>query len=133
MPNKKFELTSETIVYFGRTLHRIKALVSFESVQAGNIGGFVEDERNLDENGNAWVSGNSRVSPIVITGAKYHITITDKHIRIGCKFHRIADWFGFSDQKIISMDGKCALKFWRTWKPILINICDGERRALTTE
>ena len=58
---KKFELTSETIVKFGRTLHRIRALIDFSTVKAGETGGFVEKEANLLQYGNAWVSGNARV------------------------------------------------------------------------
>ena len=59
---KKYELTSETKVVFGRTLHRIKALISFGNVEAGELGGWVEKEENLDHFGDAQVSGNARVS-----------------------------------------------------------------------
>ena len=46
---KKYELTAESIVKFGRTLFRIKALVAFENVEEGELGGFVEKEGNLDQ------------------------------------------------------------------------------------
>ena len=59
---KKYELTSETKVVFGRTLHRIRALISFGNVEAGELGGWVEKEENLDHFGDAWVSCNARVS-----------------------------------------------------------------------
>ena len=59
---KKYELTAESIVKFGRTLFRIKALVAFGDVKEGELGGFVEKEENLDQGGNAWVSGAARVS-----------------------------------------------------------------------
>ena len=59
---KKYELTSETIVRFGKTLHRIRALVSFSNVAAGETGGFIEKEENLDHYGNAWVTGNAVVA-----------------------------------------------------------------------
>lgn len=58
---KKYELTSETKVVFGRTLHRIKALISFGNVEAGELGGWVEKEENLDHSDNAWVYDNARV------------------------------------------------------------------------
>lgn len=58
---KKYELTSETKVVFGRTLHRIKALISFEGVNSGDLGGWIEKEENLDQYGNAWVFGNAQV------------------------------------------------------------------------
>ena len=60
---KKYELTAETTVnLFGKTLFRIKALVSFGNVEAGELGGFVEKEENLSQSGNAWVSGDAEVS-----------------------------------------------------------------------
>lgn len=45
----KFELTSETKVVFGKTLYRIRALVDFGIVKAGDLGGFVEKEDNLSQ------------------------------------------------------------------------------------
>ena len=60
---KKFELTSETkINIFGKKLFRIKALISFGNVEAGETGGWVEKEENVNQSGDAWVSGNARVS-----------------------------------------------------------------------
>ena len=44
---KKFELTSETIIFLGKTLFRIKALIDFGNVKSGDLGGFVEKEENL--------------------------------------------------------------------------------------
>ena len=59
---KKFELTSETkINIFGKKLFRIKALISFADVEAGETGGWVEKEGNVNQSGNAWVSGNAMV------------------------------------------------------------------------
>lgn len=59
---KKYELTTETkINAFGKKLFRIKALVSFGPVSAGEKGGWVEKEENLSQSGNACVRGNSEV------------------------------------------------------------------------
>ena len=58
---KKYELTTNAKVAFGRTLFQIKALISFGNVEAGDLGGWIEKEENLDQSGNAWVSGNARV------------------------------------------------------------------------
>ena len=64
---KKFELTTDTKMHFGRKLFRIKALVSFGNVKAGDMGGYVEKEENLSHlndawvYGDAWVSGNAKV------------------------------------------------------------------------
>lgn len=60
---KKFELTDEFITNaFGNKLFRIKAIVDFGTIRAGELGGFVEKEENLSNDDNAWVSGNARVS-----------------------------------------------------------------------
>ena len=58
---KKFELTSESIVKFGRTLYRIRALVAFGNVKEGELGGFLEKEENLSQDGYAWVGGDATV------------------------------------------------------------------------
>ena len=59
---KKFELTTESIeTASGEKLFRIKALVSFDAVEAGELGGYVEKEENLSHEGNAWVYDNARV------------------------------------------------------------------------
>ena len=59
---KKFELTTEFITnMFGKKLFRIKALVEFGNVKAGELGGYVEKEENVSQDGNAWVSGDARV------------------------------------------------------------------------
>ena len=59
---KKFELTTESIVKFGRTLYRIRALVAFGNVKEGELGGFLEKEENLSQDGDAWVCENAWVS-----------------------------------------------------------------------
>lgn len=56
---KKFELTTESIVKWGRTLYRIRALVAFGDVKAGELGGFLEKEENLSQDGDAWVGENA--------------------------------------------------------------------------
>ena len=59
---KKFELTTEFITNaLGKKLFRIKALVEFGDVKAGELGGYVEKEENVSQDGNAWVSGDARV------------------------------------------------------------------------
>lgn len=58
---KKYELTSETKIFFGHILYRIKALSSFGCVSAGDLGGFLESEKNLSQNGDAWVYGDAGV------------------------------------------------------------------------
>ena len=51
---KKFELTNEFIVDIsGVKLFRIKALIEFGNVKAGDLGGYIEKEENLSHMGNA--------------------------------------------------------------------------------
>lgn len=58
----KYELLlDDTIEIFGRKLFRIKALISFGSVAKGDLGGYVEADRNLSHSGNASVYGDAEV------------------------------------------------------------------------
>lgn len=58
---KKYELTTETLQFAGRTLHRIKAVRDLGSVKAGEFGGWIESEENLSQADNAWVYNNAKV------------------------------------------------------------------------
>ena len=63
--SKKYELTNETkTLADGTILHRIRALrdISRYGVKAGDLGGLIEKENNLSQDGNAWVSDNACVS-----------------------------------------------------------------------
>ena len=130
---KKYEFTGEVKLHLGRTLHRIRACVSFGIVEKGDEGGWIEKEENLSHDGNAWVYGNAHVygdeiqhvaDVCNITNQIYNITITPKHINIGCQYHSRTAWFKFKDSEIEKMDGEQAVKWWKIWKPILKAICD---------
>lgn len=56
MEQKKYKLTKKTMCFNGVTLHRIKALKDFGDVVAGELGGWVEAERNLSQEGNCWIN-----------------------------------------------------------------------------
>ena len=58
---KKYEITSETKVINGVVLHRIKALDSFGNIKKGDLGGWIESEKNLSQSGDAWVYENATV------------------------------------------------------------------------
>jgi hypothetical protein len=64
MRNTKYELLKDdTKLVLGRTLYRIRALVAIGTlVSAGDLGGYIESEKNLAESGSAWVYGNAQVS-----------------------------------------------------------------------
>lgn len=65
---RKYELVDEMWrMQRGIRHHRIRALKDFNDVKAGDLGGWVESEANLSQDGDCWiydgalVSGNSRV------------------------------------------------------------------------
>jgi carbonic anhydrase/acetyltransferase-like protein (isoleucine patch superfamily) len=57
----KYELTSESKNVGPTKLYRIKALRSFNDVEEGDLGGFVESEKNLSHQGDSWVYHNACV------------------------------------------------------------------------
>ena len=58
---KKYELTDETKDVDGLILHRIRALRDFGDVHNGDLGGWIESESNLSQDGKCWVSCNAEV------------------------------------------------------------------------
>jgi len=54
--NNKYEIMKS-----GENKGRIRALRSFGDVKKGDIGGFIESEKNLSHNGDCWVYDNARV------------------------------------------------------------------------
>lgn len=73
---KKYEFTGETKEFFGHTLHRIRAVIDFGDVKAGDLGGWIETEENLSHEGNAWVYGQACISGQArISGQYQHAVI----------------------------------------------------------
>ena len=62
MKEKKYILTEETKELFGRTLYRIEAARDFSDVKKGDKGGWIESEKNLSHERNAWVYDDAMVS-----------------------------------------------------------------------
>jgi hypothetical protein len=62
MMDKKYELTAESVEFNGKQLYRIRALKDFGGIKAGDLGGYIESENNLDQSGEAWVGGHALVS-----------------------------------------------------------------------
>lgn len=63
---KKYIITAETVQIGARTLHRIKALRDIKKgrfiiARKGELGGYIESESNLSQDGEAWVSGDAAV------------------------------------------------------------------------
>jgi hypothetical protein len=57
----KYKLTDETIEHNGKRLYRIQALKDFGNVKTGDLGGYVESENNLSQEGNCWVYDKAKV------------------------------------------------------------------------
>jgi len=61
--------------------------------------------------------------PLQLDTADYYVTIYDNHMSIGCEFHSLGDWFSFDNKRILEMEGKRALSFWKTWKKPIKKVC----------
>lgn len=103
---KKYEYTGKAKTYYGRTLKQIRALVSIAAfgVNVGDLGGWIENDENLDHSGdawvygNAWVSGNARVlRPITAATRSDSYTFTlvatpdGPRIIAGCRYFTFAE------------------------------------------
>ncbi len=106
---KRYELTTNTIQHFGRTLHKIRSLVDItgHGVKAGEYGGWIESEGNLPQHeaswvfGDAWVFGTACISggqfkrtPLQIAGMlPWFVNASgDNDLRIGCECHSVDYW-----------------------------------------
>ena len=59
---KKYEILKDTKeFYFDREIYKIRALKDFADVKKGDIGGFVESEKNLSQEGDCWIYDNAKI------------------------------------------------------------------------
>ena len=83
---KKYQLIDDGTVLNGIKLYQIKALTSFGKIKAGEVGGYIEKESNLSQEGHCWVGKNAKIlgnvfvtnNAVVMTGtisSHYHIRI----------------------------------------------------------
>ena len=61
MNEKKYILTEETKKIGDITLYRIQAVKDSANVKAGELGGWIEKEENLSQEGCCWIYGNAQV------------------------------------------------------------------------
>lgn len=61
---------SQAITFEGHTLYRIKALRDFADVTKGDYGGYIQNYRNLSQDGTCWIyiAAEQRRPPILIGG-----------------------------------------------------------------
>lgn len=71
---KKFELVENLTLYHnGGLLYRIRALKNFGDVKKGDIGGWVESEKNLSQKGLCWIYDDAKVSDKARVSENAHI------------------------------------------------------------
>ena len=68
-------------------------------------------------------------TPIQISGLHWFVTILDAHMQIGCELHSLAEWAEFDDARIVAMDGRDALRFWRDHKEALLSLAQSCGRS----
>ncbi len=62
MKRKKYKIRKDLSYNFdGHKLYRIEALKDFADVKKGSLGGFVENDKNLSQEGNCWIYLDGKV------------------------------------------------------------------------
>lgn len=59
--NDKYEFTNNVIICEGKSLIQIRALKDFGNVRKGDLGGYIESEKNLSKYGDCWIYDYSKV------------------------------------------------------------------------
>ena len=54
----------------------------------------------------------------------YTVVYTDTVLQIGCENHSIENWKTFTNEQILKMGGKEALRFWNKYKEMIFNIIE---------
>src|SRR5574341_437875 len=70
-------------------------------------------------------------APLYIHGLYWAVVILDDHMQVGCELHSLAEWREFDDARIVEMDGKSALRFWRAHKSALLALAESDGRGVT--
>lgn len=70
------------------------------------------------------VHGERRRIKSIFISDVYPVTYTDNVLQIGGERHYINEWWGFDDQRIIHMDNKTALPWWRKYKDMIRQIIE---------
>lgn len=81
---KKYILTDNHIFDLGIKMFQIKCTKAFGSIKEGKLGGFIEKEANLSQDGDAWVYGNAQVSGNARVYGDADIDSNDKHCGFDC-------------------------------------------------
>lgn len=81
----KYEFTGEVKNIGGKILHRIRAVrdIPEHNVKAGDLGGWIEAERNLSQKGAAWVADSALVMDSARVTGKARVMDSADYITIG--------------------------------------------------
>lgn len=130
----KYALTKNTKTYSTKKLHQIVALESFGKVNKGDLGGWIESEANLSQDGLCWIEqnvlvfGDGRVldnayisGDVIVNGiVKNYVSIEsiNTHIRSGAIIEddvMLRNSSGFISGKVsgaVLVEGYCNIDSW---------------------
>lgn len=57
----KYKLTENFIIQGNKKLYQIQSLKNFLDVKVGELGGYIESEKNLSQEGDCWIYDDARV------------------------------------------------------------------------
>ena len=107
----KYKLTNKSIQAFGKTLFQIQATASFGAIVKGEVGGYIESEKNLSQEGNAWVYGDALVYGDAWV---YGDALVSGNARVSLKASFTKGWFigGDDSGKITDITSKTGSTHW---------------------
>lgn len=76
---------NQAIIFEGRTLYRIKALRNFADVIKGDYGGYIQNYRNLSQDGTCWIYDDAKVldkGSVNQSATVYHNAIVRDYAKI---------------------------------------------------
>lgn len=76
---------NQSITFEGRTLYRIKALRDFADVTKGDYGGYIQNYRNLSQDGTCWIYDDAKVldkGSVSQSATVYHNAIVRDYVKI---------------------------------------------------
>ncbi len=108
------------------------AILSDAILSDANLSGANLSGANLS--GAKWRDGVTiQRAPLQLSGLHWMVFILDQHMQIGCELHTIEEWASFDDARIVQMDGKEALRFWRSHKSALLALAASDQRGVAVE
>lgn len=89
---------------------------------------------NAEVFGHVYIYGNAKIAKDKLSKASHYlniinmfghnITITPKFMYIDCQVYSKKEWQKFTDEDVEKICGEDTLSWWKTWKPVLMSICD---------